>query len=350
MKIEELFTYWKVVKKRLWLIGLLMVITLGVMLIRSYLSDPLYKSSATFQVTTPLPTDVSLFSEEFRTSTSRAELGFTKNNFLEVLKSEFVIGQVLEEFELEADPVDLLGERIVIELIEGSDLVELTVFAEKPDQAAAIANTLLDVASHSFAELNAGSLTANREFIQRQIQDVKEERDGVKAALVQFQIENKVGDLDAFLERQQALIVNLKLRRDDALASGDQVALVTYDEAIAARERELQDLILLRVDYDELQEQVRGIQRTYTGLLDKQIEAELKENSVLSAKFIRVIPAHEPKHPLPRYNSRLLMVGAIVSFTVGIILSFLLEALSNVSIQTGNDTTLKQERVLSSRV
>jgi uncharacterized protein involved in exopolysaccharide biosynthesis len=337
MDIKELITYFRVIKKRLWLIGLLMGATLGAVFIISYLSRPLYKATTSFQVTAPVPADVSLFNNEFRTSTARDELRYTKSNFLEVLRSEFVIRQVIEELQLDISPDKLLMEQILIEQDELSDFVKLTVTADSPKMANAIANTLMDKATHYFGELSARSFTANRESIQEQLQTRKEELDQAKAALIQFKIKNKIGSLGGLVDKQQSLIVDLKLSRDTALAEGDQPAVFAYDQIITARERELQDLILLTLDYDNLQDSVEKIDTTYSGLVDKETEAKLKENELLSAKFIRVIPASEPTQPLPRINTTLTSVAAIVSLVVGILIAFLLESLDNLSVSTSKE-------------
>jgi uncharacterized protein involved in exopolysaccharide biosynthesis len=345
MNARELVIYWRIIKKRFWLIFLLVAVTIGVMVGLSYMSEPLYQTSASFQVTTPPPADVAIFSE-FRTATSRDELEFTKNNFIQVLVSDYVVGQVIESLGLAVEPRDLIEKQVIIEPVEGSDLVKLTVTAARPDTAALIANKMVEFASQRFAELSAGSLTANREFIQQQIVEVKDDLDQSKAELVQFQIENKVGDLTSLLDRQQSLISNLKLHRDESLAASNQLAVASFDDSIALRERELQDLISLSVDYEELQERVTGVERTYRGLLDKQIEAELKENEVLSAKFIRIVPAREPKRPLPLLNPILLTVGAAVSLVAGIMLAFLLQALSDLSA-VEEENLVQSKRVIS---
>lgn len=336
MNIKELIIYWRVIKKRLWLIILVVVATLAAMVTISYFSPPVYQTSTSFQVIAPLPEEVSIF-REFRTGSTRDELGYTRNNFLSLLRSKFLLRQVIQELELDTTPEKLLEDRIVIETEETSDFVTLTVTAENPQLAALIANTIVEKAAHNFGALSAGSLTVNREFIQQQLQKVKTELDQAKTNLVQFQIENRVGSLEALLAKQQSLLIDLKLNRDIALAKGEQTTVLAYDGIIATRERELQDLILLTVEADTLQSNVGTIQRTYGDLLDRDTEAGLKENEILSAKFVQIIPAYEPEDPLPQFNIPLLIVGGIVSFVVGIILAFLLQALHDLSISSKDE-------------
>lgn len=331
MNAQEFLTYWIIIKKRLWLIVLLFVVTMGAMVVASYLSEPVYEAKGLFQVTAPLPADVSLFTD-FRTSTSRDELGYTKNNFLGVLKSNFVVGQVVDEFELNIDADQFLEDKVVIEPSQDSDLVTLTVTAENPKLATDIANTLIEKGAQRFGEMSASSITANKKLIQKQMEKIKVQLDEAKAALTAFQIENGVGSMDGVLRAQESLISQLALRRDESLARGDDETAANYDQIMATRERQIQTLILLASEYDTLQDAVKRIDLTYSDLLDKETEATLKENEIQGAKFVRIIPAREPTRPLPRLNIKLLLIGAMVSLVLGIILAFVLDALESVSI------------------
>jgi len=347
MNIQELVTYWQVIKKRLWLIGLLIAVTLGFMVTLSYLAEPVYEATTSFQVTAPLPAEVTIFSE-FRTSSSRDELRYTMYNFMTVLQSKFVMGRVIDQLGLDTDVDQLLEEQIIIEDDETSDFVQLRVKAQDPQMAAAIANTLMDEASHYFGELSAGSITTNKEFIQLQMQEIKKELDESKAALIQFQIENKISSANQLLDAQQYLLRQLSLNRDAALADGDDALANSYGEIIATRERELQELILLSAEYEALRAPVQRIEETYSNLLDKETEAKLKENEIMSAKFILVIPAREPKHSLPRFSLKLLMVGGVISLVAGVVLAFVLEALSSLSELANNEKVFSKEIMVMS--
>jgi len=335
MSIKDLIFYWKVVKKRLWLIGLLLVVTLGVIFLTSFLSKQVYKATTSFQVTAPLPAEVTIYSE-FKTSSTIDELLRTRGNFVAVLQSKFVVSQVIEELGLDMDTDELLATTLV-EPEEDSDFIDLKVTAGDPSTAAAIANTLMDNAARYFGEMSAGSITANKEFIQQQLREIKDELDAARAALMQFQIENRISSLEGLLNSQEDLITTLKTSRDEAQVKSGTEAVSVYDELISKRERELQDLILLGSEYEILQDDVKRIKDVYQSLLDKETEAKLKENEIMSARFIQVIPASEPSHPLPRFEPKLFLLGAIVSLVLGIMLAFILEYLEHVETETDAD-------------
>ncbi|HID63264.1 MAG TPA: hypothetical protein EYP49_11075 [Anaerolineae bacterium] len=323
MNFQELLIYWKVIKERLWLIAILMVVTLGAMLAVFLLSPPVYRATASFQVTAPLPAEVSLFSE-FKTPSSVDQLARTRGNFIAVLQSDYVVNQVIAEIGLDMEVEEFI-EQVLIEPDESSSFVKLRVTAAEPKLATAIANTLLDRATQYFGELSAGSVTANKEFIEEQIEETEASLSEAHAALIQFQIENGMGTSDSRVRSQEDLITVLKGSRDRAFAEGDEIEAAAYDKIIAARERELQELIQLAAEYESLYETVDRIQDVYAILLSKETEAKLKENEILSARFILVIPAREPSHPLPRINFKILLLGGIVSLVLGIMVAFGLE-------------------------
>jgi len=333
MSAGELLIYWQVIKRRLWLIGLLVGSTLGVMLLVSFLSPPVYRATSAFQVTSPLPVEVSIFSE-FKTSSSIEERARTTNNFVAVLQSEFVVGQVIEELGLDIEFDELTG-HMVIEPDENSSFIELHVTSQDAKLAAAISNTLLEKASQYFGGLSAGTITANKVFIQQQIDETKQELDQARANLIQFQIENRVGSMDGLVRPQESLITALKSNRDKELAEANKATAVNYDEIIATRELELQELILLSSEYEVLQQEVNRIEATYGSLLDKETEADLKENEILSARFIQVIPAQEPSRPLPRLSAKVLLLGGILSLVLGIMIAFVLEYSESTTAASG---------------
>jgi uncharacterized protein involved in exopolysaccharide biosynthesis len=325
MDTPEFLIYWQVIRKRLWLIGLLVATTLGMIALLSYLSGPSYRASTSFQVTAPLPAGVYLF-EEFRTSSTSDELARTSENFVAFLQSEFVMGEVISELGLNAD-VDELRRHIVVQPDENSTFIHLRVTAPDPALAANIANALVDTALRYFGELNAGGVTANKEFIQQQIEETKGQLEEARAALSEFQVINKTGDPGGLIDSYESLILQLELDRDKALVAGQETVAGRYDQAIAERERELQDLIWLNAEYDDLAEEVGRIKEIYSTLLAKKSEAELKENEIMSARFIQVLPAPEPSRPLPLVNVKILLLGAIVSLALGVLLAFLLQYL-----------------------
>lgn len=330
--MHELLLYWQIIRKRLWLIGLLVGTTLAVMLLGFYLSKPLYRASASFEVTAPLPAGVSLF-QEYKTGSTTDELFRTRNTFLAVLQSGLVLSQVIDQVGLDTELSDLPDKIAVLSDID-STFTEVSVTVQDPTQAAAIANALLDKASQYFGEVGASSLTANKIFIQQQLQTTKEELDKEKAAFIQFKIENRLSSLEDLLKSQGDLIRVLRVNHDEALAEGRAEFVAGYAQVIAERERELQGLILLQAEYETLKANVARVEAVYSALLAKETEARLKENEVLSATYIQIVPAREPSSPLPRVDPKILILGGVGSLALGIMIAFIMHAVEHTDLAT----------------
>jgi uncharacterized protein involved in exopolysaccharide biosynthesis len=286
---------------------------------------------------------------DYKTSTTAVELDRTRDLFLATLRSDFVVSQVIEELDLGMEVPELL-KQVTIEPDETGTFTLIRVTASDPKLAADIANTLLDKASQYFGEVGASSLTANRLFIQQELGATRKELDEARAALIQFQIENRLSSLEEVLESQGGLINNLKLKRDEALAQGQDERVAGYDQVIAERERELQGLILLISEYDLLRENIGRVEAVYSTLSSKATEAALKENEIFSATFAQVLPAREPSRPLPLVNPKIMVLAGVVSLALGIMLAFLLQAIEHADMEGDQDSvSALQEIVAESR-
>lgn len=98
---------------------------------------------------------------------------------------------------------------------------------------------------------------------------------------------------------------------------------------IVKREAELQDLLALSGEYTELSDRVAQAHTTFNFLLDRQAEAQIKENQILEASYIQIItPARPPSKPVPTFRPKLIVLGAVASIMGGVLLTFLLEYLA----------------------
>ena len=184
------------------------------------------------------------------------------------------------------------------------------------------------------AELRARSATNSLIVISTQLGEARRELETAKHKLTQFQIENRMGNLDVAIQVGQGLIKSLVEARDHAIAAGDVDTAAAYDVIVADREADL--LVLLRLDpaYTALDTDVSRFQSLYSLLLEKQTEAKFKENEARNAGFIQILePARRPSGPSPFPTAKLLVAGAVVSVSVGVILALLLEYLEGLRMQ-----------------
>ena len=329
MAIEDILLYWTIIRKRLWLILLLIASTTGTILAISYSSPPVYVASVKFRVVAPPPPNVSLFTGGYGFSEG---VDSTLNSFVDVLTGGAVAGQVIEELQLPMDSSEF-GSLITVEEVlpqletktqEQFTLIKVTATHGDPEVAANIVNTLMDVGLNQFGEMRARSKTQSKEFISSQLELTRQEHDKAQEALIDFQIENKIGELPHAISLQQELIYSLRQQADVAFAKGDMRTSTNYDQLILEQETKLQDMIRLGSEYTRLDTAVKQGESIYELLSEKLTEATLKENETLTLGFIEVSnPAGVPSSPLPQVRISLLSLGIVLSLVVGIMVAFI---------------------------
>jgi len=335
MNLEEWQTYWQVLKKRWWVIAVLTATTLVTMLFIAFTSKRQYKASIRFQVIGAPPGAVSVYSD-LRASTVREEIGYTRSNFLQVFRSYNLAWEIAQALGLQMAPEDLM-ERISVEEVKDTDLIDLSVIADDPQSAAELANKTMDIGQRLYGRLAAGSLTDSRQFITQQLATAKEDLDAANRNLNEFKIENRLSSAELVIESQLTLIRSLTQDRDAALVRDNTEQVQNYDKIIAQRQLELQDLVKLSERYDALEEAVRRAGSVYSYLLDRQTEAKLKENETLNVSFVQTLgPARPPSHPLSPLNFKVFALGIGVSLVLGVALAFLWEymATANRSVRS----------------
>jgi uncharacterized protein involved in exopolysaccharide biosynthesis len=125
-------------------------------------------------------------------------------------------------------------------------------------------------------------------------------------------------------------------------ATAARAALTKYDQLIAQKKSELQNLIRLGDVYSSLGTATSRAEGSYDFLLGKENEARLRESQAKSVGFIEVLePARYPDRQAASKLPRLVMIGAVVSFLAGIILAFLIEFLESFG-----QPPIEQERKL----
>jgi succinoglycan biosynthesis transport protein ExoP len=319
METRAALRFFRVLKKRWWLILLLMLSTVCSIMVAFYTETPVYRSSLKFLFTSPPTAGLTIYSD-FRTPDMRSEISYGRANFIEILGSTSTVWQAMQTLGIGLSVEDVV---VVVEPSEDSEIVRLIVEADDPQIAANMANALMDEALRTYGALLAKSTTMSHKFLSQQLDVAYAEWKQAQEKLVQFQIENGISDLQSALSSKQVLIRSLSLERDSAWVKGDLQAVAGYGEMIADREKELQDLIWLSSQYAELETDVKQAESVYKLLLSRETEAVLKENEILNVGFVSVLePARPSSHPIPAFKPKIVLLGAVVSIAVGVFLAW----------------------------
>lgn len=331
MNAQDIAKYFKIIRKWWWVIAFVFVSTLGTMLVLAFLSEPQYQATVTVQVSAPPPQEVPLYSQYGRAGL-RDEIDQTQASLSEFLLEGDTAWRALDT----VPDVQLSGEelqgRIKVDVPDSSQLMYIRVYAAQPEVAATLANAVVEVGLQQYGQLLARPTANTRQFIEQELGVARQKLKEAEAELTQFQIKNKIGNLDSAINSQYDLLRSLRIQGDIAWAEGSKPKAQGLEDIILERETDLQNMIGLSGEYNDLIDQVDRARTTYNFLLDRKAEAQIKESQILELGSIQVItPARPPKRPLAVISSQLIVLGSVASVLAGVLLAFLMEYLSTLT-------------------
>jgi uncharacterized protein involved in exopolysaccharide biosynthesis len=393
MDINEFLNYWRVIKKRLWLILLIFLATMGVILATSLTAAPVYRASVKVQIIGSEPQQVSLFGQ-VRSASVSEELAAVQAEFRSVLSSGLVAWRTIASLNLSISAADLLAG---ITSVEDGDSMIVTAESDTPQLAEAIINAHVDNAIQYYRDYRALPARVTKQFLVQQVDAQGEILAEAKDALLKFKLKNNVDSMERELVAYQDMIRAYKNLRDtalieeqrnlseaasyraaaeatraelervapadtsaayasyldtirvyqrqaaefDAAASGQKTAAREYDQLIAQKEAELLALVGFSKEADALARAVSLAEQNYNFLLSKANEAQLKEATAQGVGYIQVVEkARTPDAPAKSNLPRLAAVGAVASLLAGIILAFVIEMFESL----GRSVTSRERR------
>lgn len=325
MTTHEILKYMKIIRKWWWVIAFLFGATVGTMLIISLMTKTQYEATATLQVSAPPPQEVPLYSQVGRQAV-QDEIAQTQTSFNEFLLAGNVAWRVLEVLPDVSMTGEQLRDSIIVDIPNNSQLMRISVRAANPELAAQLANKVVEIGLEQYGALRAQPTANTRKFIEQELEVARDEVKSSEAELAQFQINNKIGQLDVAINKQYDLVRSLNTERDLARADSNLEKAQALQEIIFEREAELQDMIGLSAQYSDLADRVDRARSTFNFLLDKRTEAQIKENQILTLSSVQVItPARPPQKPVAAINGKIAILAAGVSLVTGILLTLLFE-------------------------
>lgn len=343
----DILGYLKIIRKWWWVIVLLFVATVGTMLAVAVLSETQYEAIVTVQVSAPPPQEAPLYSQ-FGRQLLNDEIEQTRASFSELLLEGDAPYRALDALPDVSMRGSDLRDRTTVDIPISSHLLRIGVRAADPETAALLANTLVETGLQHYGQLLAQSTVSTGKFIGQELEAVREELKTAEAELIQFQVTNKVGNLNSAINGQYDVIQSLRMQSDLARIEGDITKAQAIEKTIREREVGLQNMIGLSAEYTELVGHVDRARSTNNFLLDRRAEAQIKENQILESSYLQVItPARPPSRPVSAIDSKLIVLGAVVSILGGVLLTFLLEYLEISGAFRGLQRLSEQSEVVT---
>jgi uncharacterized protein involved in exopolysaccharide biosynthesis len=324
---HDIAVFLRVIYKWLWLIILVLGTVSITMFVIAMRAKPMYSSTVTLQITAPPPQEVPLFSTVDREAISQ-QIDRTRDNVAQFFQAGDVVNRLLARLPKVAMTESELSKQIDVTLPSNSQLMNVSVRAASPENAALIANTMAEVGQEYYAELLAEPTELARKFIQEQLEIAETELNEAETNLELFRVEHKIYDLDMAIEAQNDLLSRMRQEADMALVEGRADELTRFTNVITLREQELQALIRLVPKYNELAVRVSQASESAQFLVEKRNEALIKENQILAMSTIRVIsPARPPRNAVPVFGNAIILLSLVGSLAAGVMLALLLEFL-----------------------
>jgi uncharacterized protein involved in exopolysaccharide biosynthesis len=226
----------RVIRKRLWLIALIFLVTMGVVFYTQLTAGEVYQAVVRLQVLAVEPGTVGLFST-FRAQATSDEIIATQNEFISVLQAGFVAWETVADLNLNISAAQLL-DRITI--LRDADFINVVVQASTPQEAESIATTHVDNALAYYKTVRARPATTSKEFLTLQLDAERQQVAAARQKFLNFRLEHGLASVPLEVEAYQNLVRTMKTERDRAYIEAQRAQAVAEAYRKAAEEAEAQ--------------------------------------------------------------------------------------------------------------
>jgi capsular exopolysaccharide synthesis family protein len=157
---------------------------------------------------------------------------------IEVITSDPVLQQTIERLKLEDDegkpikPEDF-EKKLDIQLVGGSDVVDISYKDKDPKLAAEIVNTLMDVYINEQIRTNQSEPATAREFINKQLPQIESKVSQAESELRNFKESNQVVDLRK--EAESTVVEMANLQREISTIAAELQGTMAQSEALQSQ-------------------------------------------------------------------------------------------------------------------
>ncbi len=237
-----------ILRRRWWLIGLIMLGAVLMTLVVSLNAPLTYRSSLRLQALALDDQEVALYTRR-STGAASDQIALTQFNFNETLQNSLIAWRTIDDLDLDMSASQLLSS---LTTSAAGDFVSVTYDATSPQQAMDVLNRHVDNALAYYNTMRSRPASVSGQFVNEQMNAQGQTLKKAQDALLQFQLEHNVGDLQREINAVQDELRNLRIARDAAVAEAAQAdALIAQYNAqadetqtdLAAAQQALTDLL-----------------------------------------------------------------------------------------------------------
>ncbi len=241
MEMEEmdLIEYWHIIVKRRRLIGIVFVVTVIAATLFSFLSDPVYEATTTLMVRDQgSAAQMMLFDSMGGTVRNAAQ------NYVQIMKSRTILEPVLTKLGWDDISLTAVDKQLVIQPIQGTDILRLSMQSTDPEKAQQFVNTLSDVfiawnrhsrqedqrSARLFIEAQLESVSADLRKAEERLREYRENERALSPSNETIARINQLTSLEADLAEVRVALVETQERITQVrtqLADQDETLLST---------------------------------------------------------------------------------------------------------------------------
>ena len=378
---NEWKTYWRTVRRYLWFLAALVLASMATTVYLVYRTPPKYQARERLQVVAFEPGQVPLFSPE-RTGLTSDEVRRTRNDFVATVQDKGVAWKTVAKLHLNMDADELLS-RLTLGPHDEGEFVTVLATGDTPKQAQEIVTTHVQNALETYRETRVRGVNASMDFINEQLSQIEKQLAQAEDDLTRFKLDHNLASLDSAIKAQEQSVNTLHSRLDAlkldlvryqtladqyrkaegeslkkaeeapkesstrayyvqqsrdyhasaveqaAQAATAQSAITTTQQMLQSEQNSLVNLLSLEKTYDDLEGNVQTLKGQQKFLQGKLFEAKVKSSQIRKVGYLQIVTtAKTPEMPLPRPIIRWTVVSGIVSLLAGLIIVFLLAAVS----------------------
>ena len=330
----NLFDYWRIIKRRKWIILFTVVATTFFTWIFTNLQVHIYQSQVVVKF------EPSLFVPGIATDTLGWDSYQAINTEVKIINSPIITERVAKNLDLidSNTPQKIVQEiigslqgKIKAERITDSNLIKITVTSSEKQETARLATAVAEVYIQKGIEDRNRRARELREFVEKQLQDAEKNLKFSEDKLREFAERTKTTGTGGQLAME---LVDLQGKKNELLKSytENHPQVVEISRKIKFIEDRLTKLPKEELEYARLVRELKLNEELYLLLSKRNKEAQISEADRVQSAFI-VSPAVEPQSPVQPNVSLNLSVGFVVGIVLGLIFAFIIEHL-DTSIAT----------------
>lgn len=299
-KHSDFKSFWQALQRRKWIVFLCLAVTMMAMALFNEFSTPVYEAVAT--IICVAPKDNVLIAEGGRASFNKSSM----INLIETLKSRALTKEVAQALPEQVSrtfktfaPLDgkrsqedaMIGkiqECLMVDMVPGSDILQIKVTAQDPAAAKIIADTYVEQISAWNLQKRRNEISSTREFVERQYAVFQDKLNAAEEALRVFKEENRMTALSNASTELLSRMADAEAKYNETKT--ERAALEQRQRMIAQKKKELAPSLTVgsSPEIQQLQQQLVGLETQYASLQAKGVTPEQPEMASMQQKINHV--------------------------------------------------------------